>query len=372
MAISSTLPVPVLLAAALLIGCGGKDSGGTGTGTGTDTGSTATDGGGTTDAGTADGGTSATSTDADADGYSSEFDCDDDNADVNPGAAELCNGIDDNCDGVIDDDAVDRISLYEDQDEDGYGNPLASITACPGDAVKGYVTDNQDCRDSDPEINPDGHEVCDDMNFDEDCDGLRDDADDSTDTLSMSTFFADYDLDGFGDPATLVHGCDAGDIRSLNELDCDDSDPNVGPDSSCAPFDGVWTGAVDFDVGGLYYSGTCTDTGSVTISDASSNQVSGTIVCNYYVSYGYSYYPVTLSLHGQIDYPWGVSGYWTDTQYWFAESTGSDTSDSSLWLTSFDGEFSEDGTLTLQLTGAHDGLFGSYDVSLDGPWVLNQ
>lgn len=356
-----------LLAAALVLGCGDKDNGddtGGGPGDGAATDGGTADGGGTTDGGTAG------APDRDGDGYTTITDCDDDNADVNPGMTEVCNGIDDNCDDVVDEDAADAVTMYEDRDGDGYGNPLASILACEGDSTDGYVADNRDCRDSDPDINPDGREVCDEANLDEDCDGLRDDDDDSVDILSMSTWFADYDLDGFGDPATLVQGCDEGGVRSLNELDCDDTDDSVGPDSSCAPFDGVWTGAVAFDVEGIHtYSGECTDTGSVTVSDASTTQITGSVVCDYY-----GYYPVTMMIYGQIDYPWGVSGHWADEQYWFAYGgAGTDYTDGTQWETSFSGEFSADGsTLILDFEGARDDLFDRHDVSLEGTWSLNQ
>ncbi|MCK6507225.1 putative metal-binding motif-containing protein [Myxococcota bacterium] len=340
-----------------LLACGDKD-GGDDTGPGDGGADGGADGG--TDGGGGDGGTQVV--DQDSDGYPRGNDCDDDNPDVHPGADEVCNDIDDDCDGVTDQDALDRITLYADADEDGYGNPLSTLTACPGDLPPGYVTDNQDCRDSDPAVNPTGDEVCDDANLDEDCDGLREDDDDSTDRLTMTTFFADNDQDGFGDPSTLVQGCDAGGTRSLNELDCDDTDDSVGPDSSCAPFDGVWTGAVDFEVSAVYgYSGDCTDTGSVLISDQSSTQVSGTVVCNWYGS-GYTYMPVNVTLVGSIDYPWGVSGYFTDQNDWFYVDD---------WQTEFTGEFSEDGsTLVLELAAARDDLFGSYDVSLEGTWTL--
>jgi len=345
----------LLLSTALVIGCGDKGK------TGDDT---ATDGGadGGADGGSDGGGDTGSPVvpDNDGDGSLHGVDCDDDISVVDPGATEICNGIDDNCDGVIDTDAVDAELMYADRDGDGYGNPLDTVSACPGAEPDGYVTNNLDCRDSDRDINPDGREVCDEQNLDENCNGLREDADPGADPLSMTTWYADYDLDGFGDPTTLVQGCDVGGIRSLNHLDCDDGNAAVGPDSSCAPFDGVWSGAADFSVHGIYgYSGSCDDSGSVTVSDASSNQVSGTLVCNWY-TYGY---PVTLTLYGTIDYPWGVSGYWTDAQSWFFVDPD--------WQTSFTGTFSADGSsLDLVLTGSRNNLFGSYDVSLDGTWAL--
>lgn len=65
------------------------------------------DSSGTTDSGTT-GGTDTGPVDADGDGYTEDVDCDDTDPEVNPGAAEVCNGYDDNCDGHSDaDDDVD-------------------------------------------------------------------------------------------------------------------------------------------------------------------------------------------------------------------------------------------------------------------------
>lgn len=98
-----------------------------------------------------------------------EGDCDDTNATVSPDAEERCNGIDDDCDGVIDgEDATS--SWYEDRDGDGYGDPATeeTLTGCDGDS--GEVSQAGDCDDGDPAISPDAEEVCD-NETDEDCNG---------------------------------------------------------------------------------------------------------------------------------------------------------------------------------------------------------
>jgi hypothetical protein len=61
--------------------------------------------------------------DFDGDGYAQDSDCDDGNAAVHPGALELCNGIDDDCDFKVDaeDEDVDATTWYPDSDEDLYG-----------------------------------------------------------------------------------------------------------------------------------------------------------------------------------------------------------------------------------------------------------
>ena len=63
---------------------------------------------------------------------------------VNPGATEVCNGTDDNCDGQIDE-GVQSL-FYLDADGDTYGDPTTGVQACA--APTGYVSDNNDCDDS--------------------------------------------------------------------------------------------------------------------------------------------------------------------------------------------------------------------------------
>jgi hypothetical protein len=110
--------------------------------------------------------------DADDDGYFDDEDCDDHDANVFPGAWELCDGVDDDCDGSIDeDDAVDATTWHEDEDGDGLGGGYAHVSC---EAPPGYVANGTDCDDHDPEIPvPGGEEICDGQ--DNDCSGQRDD-----------------------------------------------------------------------------------------------------------------------------------------------------------------------------------------------------
>ena len=71
--------------------------------------------------------------DKDQDGYSTEQDCNDGDATINPGAIEVCDGIDNNCNGAIDDDdelVTDRQTFYVDTDGDNYGVATETIEAC--------------------------------------------------------------------------------------------------------------------------------------------------------------------------------------------------------------------------------------------------
>ena len=89
--------------------------------------------------------------------------------DCNPGepSEELCNGLDDDCDGETDEDFND--TYYPDSDGDGFGNPSVDATSCP---EQGYVVNNEDCNDNDPDLSPNSTESCD--NIDNNCDNIID------------------------------------------------------------------------------------------------------------------------------------------------------------------------------------------------------
>jgi hypothetical protein len=157
-------------------------------------------------------------------------DCDDGEADINPGATEICDAIDNDCDGDIDDaDASVDLSTggtwYDDSDTDGYGDAAAATTACT--QPTGSVTDATDCDDTDIAVNPAATEVCD--TIDNDCDGDIDDADASVDLSTGSTWYADTDGDGFGDSASTSVACDEPTTFVGDATDCDDTDGTVYP-----------------------------------------------------------------------------------------------------------------------------------------------
>ena len=80
--------------------------------------------------------------------YESGTDCDDSTELVNPSLDEVCDGTDNNCDDVVDDDAIDRITWYFDFDIDGQGDPLFdTILSC--DQPTDHVDNDDDCDDDD-------------------------------------------------------------------------------------------------------------------------------------------------------------------------------------------------------------------------------
>ena len=152
-------------------------------------------------------------------GYvSNSSDCDDSNSGINPGAAELCNTIDDDCDGTVDDNVV-LTTYYFDADSDNYGNPAITITSCS--TVAGYVTNNEDCDDGDPTIHPGSTEICD--GVDQDCDGTADDG------LTFSTYYLDNDNDGYGSSSFSTMSCAPVAGFVTNSSDCDDNNNAIHP-----------------------------------------------------------------------------------------------------------------------------------------------
>jgi|GEM_PF-2888899 len=111
--------------------------------------------------------------DADQDGVIALTDCDDDDPTIHPGATEVCDEIDQDCDGQIDELAADTTSWFTDSDQDGYGDPASGVLAC--EAPEGTTDVSGDCDDDEPLVHPAGVEDCLD-GLDNDCNGAVDDA----------------------------------------------------------------------------------------------------------------------------------------------------------------------------------------------------
>ena len=178
-------------------------------------------------------------------GYSKfEGDCDDFDPQVNPDADEVCNGHDDDCDGLVDDeddDLTEPATFYRDADGDGYGKSDVIAEGClpPSD----YGSTSGDCNDANSTVHPNADEICD--GVDQDCDSDIDE-----DAIDASTWGLDADGDGFGDEASETEACEAPGTEWVgNATDCDDDDVGVNPGASetCDEVDEDCDGDVDED-----------------------------------------------------------------------------------------------------------------------------
>ncbi len=173
------------------------------------------------------------------DGHAAESgDCDEEDVAINPGADEVCDEIDNDCDALIDDEdesLVGAPTWYTDADEDGYGDPDSEVSACLW--PEGLIEDSSDCDDSDPDISPDAAEICDDDDVDEDCDGLADNED--SEASGESTWYSDGDGDGYGDVESTTQACDPPSGYTEDATDCDDDSASVSPAESEICGDGL-------------------------------------------------------------------------------------------------------------------------------------
>ncbi|HRK82343.1 MAG TPA: MopE-related protein [Saprospiraceae bacterium] len=159
--------------------------------------------------------------DADNDGFGAACDCNDNNANINPNATEVCDGIDNDCDSMIDE-GLSFTTYYVDNDGDGFGTGNGqSLCSNPG---AGYSTVAGDCNDNNADINPNAAEVCD--GIDNDCDSMIDEG------LSFTTYYVDNDGDGFGtgNGQSLCSNPGAG--YSTVAGDCNDNNANINPNAA--------------------------------------------------------------------------------------------------------------------------------------------
>ncbi len=97
--------------------------------------------------------------------------CDDADPFVGPWCTEECNGVDDNCDGVVDEGV--GTPYYVDADGDGYGKAGSVVLMC--ESAKGYSLEGGDCDDAEAAISPAATEVPG-NGLDDDCDGVIDES----------------------------------------------------------------------------------------------------------------------------------------------------------------------------------------------------
>ncbi|MEC7983828.1 MAG: MopE-related protein [Myxococcota bacterium] len=242
--------------------------------------------------------------------YTAYLDCDDENENVHPDSFELYDGIDNNCDGTID----NLMSFGADGDGDGYGvgsdcddadpsthpqsaHEEASLGACMRDQdgdgfgdmqASSPITAGTDCDDTDAAIHPDAIDIED--GLDNNCDGIIDNIDadgDGYDGLSdcndsdptvypnameiCDGIFNDcnhpsYDPSSAPSEETDDDGdfyveCDlnpntwVGSLMIYGGGDCDDTTPSIGPDATEIDEDGI-----DQNCDGLDFNALCTET----------------------------------------------------------------------------------------------------------------
>jgi hypothetical protein len=195
-------------------------------------------------------------------------DCDDTSADVFPGAVERCDGIDQDCDGAIDEGATDTQVFYTDVDGDGFGDDATAREGCTPEPLE--ITEAGDCDDADASVNPTAPE------------GVADGIDQNCDALEHC--FEDTDFDGSGAPTTTLSAdftCTEPGLSATAD-DCDDTQPTVNPlspercdngvDDDCDP---ATPDLFDADNDGLVCSEDCDDTappsGTVLYTDVAPN-----------------------------------------------------------------------------------------------------
>jgi hypothetical protein len=188
-------------------------------------------------------------------------DCDDAEPLVRAGFAEICDGLDNDCDANVDDGV--ELTFYEDSDLDGFGDDLLGLTEVGCAPSVGFSAVVGDCDDGDnatypgapepcvagPDRNCDGSTAfqdadsdgwiscaeCDDgngsvfPNAPEVCNLIDDDCDSEIDEGVQLNWYLDFDLDGYGNPFAIQQACTAPLGYIADATDCDDSRPNVHP-----------------------------------------------------------------------------------------------------------------------------------------------
>ena len=143
-------------------------------------------------------------------------DCDDGRANVHPGAAEICDNRDNNCNGETDEVSGGEgkpKTFYKDDDRDYWGDEAQPIdTLCPS-PPSGYSELKGDCNDHDPRISPAREEIC--NGVDDDCNSTVDKPDKPADLMFGQPYDSVTEFECQGAPGWKVKTCPP------DRLDCD-------------------------------------------------------------------------------------------------------------------------------------------------------
>ncbi len=172
--------------------------------------------------------------------------CNDGNAIVHPGATEICNGLDDDCNGAIDGNGAGNcVTYYNDADNDGFGVGAGFCMCAPFGTLS--ATAGADCNDNKAAIYPTAPEVCNDV--DDNCNS-------QTDEGVKATYYADGDNDGYGVGVGSVLCAANGTYKVTANGDCNDGSANVHPNAveTCNSLDDNCNGQTDEGLAGSYYA----------------------------------------------------------------------------------------------------------------------
>ncbi|HOI10228.1 MAG TPA: MopE-related protein, partial [Myxococcota bacterium] len=136
------------------------------------------------------------------------------------GQVEVCNGIDDNCNDVIDEEnATGCQEYFYDFDNDGYGTDSRKCLCGPSGYYR--ALESGDCADNDTTRSPGIQEKCS-TTFDDNCNGDTNDVN----ATGCANYYLDIDGDGYGRSNDFRCMCTAlGDYNTKLSNDCDD-DPS--------------------------------------------------------------------------------------------------------------------------------------------------
>ena len=173
------------------------------------------------------------------------MDCNPMNAQIHHFAAEVCDGLDNDCNNQVDEPGAQGCSIFhKDKDDDGWGMDTKFMCIC-GPESDFTASQGGDCDDSTWSINPNGTEIC--NNQDDDCDGLKD----NPGSLGCENHYVDPDGDTYGSGVPSCNCWPNEQYTTTSGGDCDELDPGINPgvEEVCDLVDNNCNGKIDEGVG---------------------------------------------------------------------------------------------------------------------------